>query len=100
MFVCFTVKNCTPPATVANSTLVPVENSYNYGDTITYTCAEGYQNNTGGPLVRNCTDTDTWSGTPPICGGMVKSLCLIYQIKSSLELPVDPERYISALKFE
>ena len=48
-------------------TYTPEETSYNYGDTIMYTCVEGYEKTIGGPLVRNCTDTNTWSGAAPIC---------------------------------
>ena len=62
-----TVKTCQPPAAVDHSTLSPEETSYNYGDTITYTCVEGYEKTTGGPLVQNCTDTNTWSDAAPVC---------------------------------
>ena len=62
-----TVKTCEPPAAVDHSTLSPEKTSYNYGDTITYTCVEGYEKTSGGSLVRTCADTDTWSETAPVC---------------------------------
>ena len=53
---------------VENSGVNPVKSQYNYGDSVTYTCNTGYQN-TGGPLNRICTDTNTWSGAVPVCTG-------------------------------
>ena len=59
-YVCIlTVKTYKPPATVDNAIIFPVKSTYNYGDAITYTCDEGYLNNTVSPLIRRCTDTDT-----------------------------------------
>ena len=69
-YVCIlTVKTCTPPATVDNAIVFPARSTYTYGDAITYTCDEGYLSNTVGPLIRHCTDTDTWNGTAPVCEG-------------------------------
>ena len=60
-----TVKTCAP-VSVANSAVTPVKSTYNYDDSVTYTCNVGYEN-TGGPLSRTCTDTNTWSGSVPVC---------------------------------
>ena len=74
-----TVKTCVAPVAVANSTISPEKDSYDYGESVTYTCETGYQN-TGGQLNRQCTDTDTWSGAAPVCTSKFYSMHILYQL--------------------
>ncbi|XP_052776697.1 sushi, von Willebrand factor type A, EGF and pentraxin domain-containing protein 1-like [Mya arenaria] len=57
---------CVPSADVPNSTKDTAQGSYNYGDTVTYTCDTTYQM-TSGTATRTCNNPDTWSGTLPTC---------------------------------
>ena len=41
-------------------------NTYNYNDTITYSCIEGYRL-IGGDYTRKCQMDKTWTGSSPIC---------------------------------
>ena len=78
-YISSTVKTCTPPATVDYSTMSQQKNSYDYGESITYTCTKGYEN-TGGLLTRLCTNTNTWSGEVPVCTSKLDLLSVLRNI--------------------
>ena len=62
----FIVVTCASPASVINASMTPVQATYEYTDTITYTCATGYQR-TSGDLSRSCSASGIWSGSEPVC---------------------------------
>ncbi|XP_071123961.1 sushi, von Willebrand factor type A, EGF and pentraxin domain-containing protein 1-like [Mytilus edulis] len=56
---------CIVPTTVEFATR-PTDGSYNYMETITYSCILGYEVQSG-DLERTCLDDGTWCGIPPVC---------------------------------
>ena len=48
----------------------PDKDPYVYNEVVTYSCNPRYDH-TSGDLVNTCTAIDTWSGTRPICTGIV-----------------------------
>lgn len=45
----------------------PTDGTYDYMETITYSCIPGYEVQSG-DLERTCRDDGTWCGIPPVCG--------------------------------
>ncbi|CAG2230338.1 Neurogenic locus notch homolog protein 1 [Mytilus edulis] len=52
----------------------PTDGSYNYMDTITYSCIPGYEVQSGN-IERSCQADGTWSGSTPVCEMTVDFFC-------------------------
>ena len=62
----YSVVTCAAPGSVANSSMAPEHDSYNYSMAITYACTTGYERMSG-DLIRTCEASGTWSGAAPVC---------------------------------
>lgn len=74
---------CPDLAPVFNASLTPLSGPYEWGDTVTYSCAYGYIMTAGSPN-RTCHDNfGGWTGQAPVCSGMYitvvirKGACLL-----------------------
>lgn len=68
-YLCFDLSAqivCIVPITVKFAT-GPTDGTYDYMETITYSCISGYEVQSGN-LERTCRDDGTWCGIPPVCG--------------------------------
>ena len=48
---------------------VDVGDSIDYGNSVTYTCNEGFANNDGGQTILTCGSNGELEGSPPDCQG-------------------------------
>ena len=60
---------------------------------IEYVCDTGYVL-TGGDLVRLCLVTEKWTGKPPQCQGMCKTLLILYIKYPRVQLLVETPPYV------
>ena len=65
------VLSCYPPARNSHTTYTPYKNAYNIGDTVRYSCSNGYTL-VGGTVVRTCLSSQGWSGYALRCEGKKK----------------------------
>ena len=71
--VAFVVVTCVAPASVSDCSVDSNQATYNYSDTIVYTCDVGFEK-TSGDLTRACQADSSWSGSPPVCTCTLKQL--------------------------
>lgn len=63
------VQTCPPPSVTTEMSFIPQKNQYQYSDTVTFTCKEGYR--LTGQSQSRCNDEGRWIPAPPTC----KSFC-------------------------
>ena len=65
---------CEPPPDVPNMPYSPDLPTYNYSDSITFACDEGYLY-VSGDLTRSCNEHAQWTGVAPSCTSKLKWSC-------------------------